>query len=214
MESLKAHRGLKWTNIQNIVLLLFVPLLCAMLLMLACSPYTSQPKVTPMPTTKQCYLVLPPDVVKYLFSCELFAITPDEYISWVMRILNSCTVNDMGQGEWLIHASYGNTMGVWTLGQDPVTGLTFYLDSGAWYIEESVLRPLWERPNVWTFDGPYGVTENTHYTTLMRPIEAYSAVLRAVTAKVNGDPQAAYLQGRADALSGDGGLKYEVHVEQ
>ncbi len=115
------------------LLLLFVPLLFAMLLMSACSPYTSQSKVaTPPPTAKQCYLVLPPDEVKYLFLLHISSITPDEYASWAGNIYRSSTVEDIGRGDWLISASWGGTSGTWKLTQEPPFEFVFLRhDAGA-----------------------------------------------------------------------------------
>jgi hypothetical protein len=204
----------KLSNIRNVVLLLFVPLLFVMALMLACSPYTSQSKVATQALAKQYYLVLPPDEVKYLFLDRLFSITPDEFANWAVNIWKSSTVNDIGRGDWLIYASYRGTAGTWKLTQEPPFEFTFLRDdAGAQYIEDSVLNPLWERPNPSDpFSDPYGASRQTHYATAMRPIDAYRAALKAATAKANGDPQANYLQGLADGLIKGITLKYEVHA--
>jgi hypothetical protein len=188
-----------------------MPPLFALLLMSACSPYTSQSKVaTPPPTAKQYYLVLPPDEVKYLFLDHISSITPDEYAGWAVNIYSSSTVEDIGRGDWLIYASYHGTAGTWKLTQEPPFEFIFLRhDAGANYIEDAVLNPLWDRPNLSDLSV---LSRDTHYATLRRPIDAYRAVLKAVIAEANGDREADYLRGRADALSEGITLRYEVRA--
>lgn len=209
MESSAVRRGLEWTNINVRLLFLCMPLLLTPLLMLACSPYASQSIVTTPPTTKQYYLALPPDEVKYLFLLHISSITPDEYASWAGRIYGSSTATDMGKGDWMISASWGGTSGTWTLTQNPPFEFTFLRDAGAWYIENAVLNPLWDRPNLSDLSV---LSRDTHYATVRRPIDAYAAVLKAVTAEANGDTQKDWLRGRADGLSEGIRLRYEVRV--
>ncbi len=209
MESSTVRRGLEWTNINVRLLLLCMSLLLAPLLMSACSPYASQSIVTTPPTTKRYYLSLPPDEVKYLFLIHISSITPGEYTSWAGNIYRSSTVKDIGRGDWLIYASYRGTVGTWTLTQEPGFEFIFLRDAGAQFIEYSVLNPLWDRPNLSDLSV---LSRDTHYATVRRPIDAYAAVLKAVTAEANGDTQKDWLRGRADGLSEGIRLRYEVRV--
>lgn len=210
MERCTVRRGLEWENINVRLLLLCMPLLFAMLLMSACSPYESQSKVVTPPTAKQYYLVLPPDEVKYLFLLHVSSITPDEYAQISTGLWTSSTVNDVGRGDWMIHTSWQVTSGAWKLTQESPFEFTFLRwDAGAKFIEDAVLSPLWERPNLSDLSV---LGREARYVRIRRPIDAYRAVLKAVTAEANGDRQADYLRGVATGLSEGIGLRYEVRI--
>jgi len=211
VDSFTARKGVEWTTVKMRLLLLFVPLLFAMLLMSACSPCTSQSKVaTPPPTAKQYYLVLPPDEVEYLFRMHIFSLIPDEYASWVGDIYRSYTAKDIGRGDWLIYASHRGTSGTWKLTQESPFEFTFLRwDEGAKFIEDSVLNLLWDRPNLSDLSV---LGREARYVRIRQYIDAYRAVLKAVTAEANGDRNADWLRGQADGLSEGKVLRYEVRV--
>lgn len=208
LESSTVRRGLELTNINARLLLLCMPLLLAPLLMLACSPYASQSIVTTPPTTKQCYLALPPDEVKYLFLLHISSLIPDEYARIGTGLWTSSTVKDIGRGDWM--TSWQGTSGTWKLTQEPPFEFTFLRwDAGAKFIEDAVLSPLWERPNLSYLTV---LDREAYYTKVRRPIDAYRAVLQAVNAEANNDRQKDWLRGRADGLSEGIKLRYEVRA--
>jgi len=188
-----------------------MPPLFALLLMSACSPYANESKATSAPpTTKQYYLVLPTDEVKYLFLLHISSRLPDEYARLGVGIYSSSTVTDVGRGDWIISASWQGAKGTWKLTQEPPFEFTFIrLDAGAMFIEDKVINPLWEQPNL---SDLAVLGRETHYTSVRRPIEAYRAVLQAVTAEANGDKQKDWLRGRANGLSEGIRLRYEVRA--
>ena len=210
MKSSTVRRGLEWANINVRLLLLCIPLLIAPLLILACSPYASQSILTTPPTTKQYYLSLPPDEVKYLFLLHISSLIPDEYAQIGTGLWSSSAVKDVGRGDWMIYTSWQGTSGTWKMTHELPFEFTFLRwDAGAKFIEDAVLSPLWERPNLSDLTV---LGREAYYTRVRRPIDAYRAVLQAVNAEANNDRQKDWLRGRADGLSEGIKLRYEVHA--
>ena len=110
----------------------------------------------------------------------------------------------------MIYTSWQGTSGTWKLTQEPPFEFTFLRwDAGAQFIEDAVLSPLWERPNL---SDLAVLGREAYYTRVRRPIDAYRAVLQAVNAEANNDRQKDWLRGRADALSEGIRLRYEVRA--
>jgi len=110
----------------------------------------------------------------------------------------------------MIYTSWQGASGAWKLTQESPFEFTFLRwDAGAKFIEDAVLSPLWERPNL---SDLAVLGREARYARIRRPIDAYRAVLQAVNAEANGDRNTDWLRGRADGLSEGIKLRYEVRA--